>query len=237
MQTVFFYFDDSGVLNTGSNQSYFIYAGYYFKSHNQKDAAKRKYVALVNKIKAKKGISKCQELKAFGSDNKTKRALFKVLEDERSVSLSVEISKLYEKFRAGEKSEQKRSLQRYKDYVLKMAVKKAIRSLIQSCEINPNEDITINIYIDEQSTATNGLYSLKESIYEELQNGVHNYDYNRFFPPIFLGKVTVCVQYCDSSCNYLIQAADILANRIYSSKNYKKTNLMPKKSHLHLNFP
>jgi len=51
-------------------------------------------------------------------------------------------------------------------------------------------------------------------------NGIKNLDYGSFHPPLFTGTVNIKVKFCDSSNNYLIQASDILANRIHSSFNY-----------------
>ena len=92
-----------------------------------------------------------------------------------------------------------------------------IKRLIADGVLSSDEDITITIYIDEQLTATNGYYDLRDSIMEELRYGIVNFDYGVLHQSIFNATVTVNIEYCDSSKNYLIQASDILANRIWTS--------------------
>ena len=41
--------------------------------------------------------------------------------------------------------------------------------------------------------------------------------YGVFYEPIWKGKLEINVSYCDSKHNYLIQASDILANRLWTS--------------------
>ncbi len=83
--------------------------------------------------------------------------------------------------------------------------------------------------MDEQATATDGFYSLKDSIFEELKKGIVNFDYGKFHEPLFTGKVKVNVSYCNSANNYLIQASDILANRLWTSfiKENKELRKIP----------
>ena len=44
MQTVYFYFDDSGTFHKNEPSGYFLYAGYVFCNVNDRDIAKRKYI-------------------------------------------------------------------------------------------------------------------------------------------------------------------------------------------------
>lgn len=111
----------------------------------------------------------------------------------------------------------KKSIQRYKDYILKRLVKKYIKEQIKKGAIDPNEDIKIVLNIDNQSVATNGVYNLRESIYEELKEGITNFNYGHTFNPILYGDLMVETNYCDSEKDYLVQAADIYANRIWTS--------------------
>lgn len=46
MQTVYFYFDDSGTFHKNEPSGYFLYAGYVFCNVNDRDIAKRKYINL-----------------------------------------------------------------------------------------------------------------------------------------------------------------------------------------------
>jgi len=130
-----------------------------------------------------------------------------------------------------------KSICRYKDYILKRTIKAKIKNLIDKGIISRTEDICISIYIDEQLTATDGIYGLRETIKEELQYGIKNYNYDTFYPPLFAAQVDVQVEYCESKSNYMIQACDILANRIFASYKYDKPDLRKIPNHNHLTYP
>ena len=103
--------------------------------------------------------------------------------------------------------------------------------------LSKNEDITISIYIDEQLTATNGYYDLRDSIKEELKHGIINFNYGISYPNVFDANVEVIIHYCDSSTNYMIQASDILANRIWTSYRINNRKLRMKDNQTILTFP
>ncbi|WP_029546178.1 DUF3800 domain-containing protein [Selenomonas sp. AB3002] len=230
MQEVYFFFDDSGVLHKNNKTGIFVYAGYVFESRLDLDNAKRKYKALVNEIRA--ALGRTDEIKAFGLSNNHKRALYNVLRNEESLSVVVNINKVYTSILSSSKS-----ICRYKDYIMKRAIKSKIRDLIDKQILDSQQDITIRISVDEQLTSTDGIYGLKETVKEELQNGIANYDYGTFHEPLFSSNVHVDVRYCESKSNYMIQACDILANRIYTSYRDKNPNLRNIPNHKNLTFP
>ena len=229
-QEVIFFFDDSGVLHKNEPSGYFIYAGYVFTERNTLESAKRKYINANKKLK--KALGRTDELKAANLDAKHKRSLFNSVREYDSVAVVVDISRVYDHILAD-----KKSICRYKDYVLKRCVKNKLKRLIADGIISKDEEIKISIYIDEQLTATNGYYDLRDSIMEELQYGIANFDYGIRHPHLFDANVIVNIQYCDSSSNYLIQASDILANRIWTSYRTKNRNLRQIDHHMTLTFP
>lgn len=230
-QTVYFFFDDSGVLHPNEESGYFVYGGYVFISREELDSAKRKYINANKKLR--ETLGRADELKAAGLSVNHKRTLYMSIREYESVSCSVEIGRVYTSITKG-----KKSICRYKDYVLKRCIKGKIQELIRKGKIRSDEDIKIEVNIDEQLTATNGYYSLRDSIYEELKHGITNFDYGAFHKPVFEGEVDVVVRYCESKSNYLIQASDILANRIWSSFRIPKPELLATiPNHLHLTFP
>lgn len=230
IQEIFFYFDDSGVLHKNDKSGYFVYGGYSFFDKFAKEEAKRRYRVLNCKIKTSLGVQ--TELKACNLEHKHKRALYNIMRYEESVAGVVDISKVYDSILC-----EKKSIHRYKDYVLKRAIKTKLRDLIRYRKIDPNLDTTLRIYVDEQATATNGYYDLRSSVYEELKTGISNFNYNHTFQPIFFGNLVVEVQFCDSKCNYLIQASDILANRIWNAHVWKKEEMKIKDNHTYLLLP
>lgn len=171
-------------------------------------------------------------MKAAVLTAKHKRSLFNSVRAYESVSAAVDLSKIYDHI-----LDNKKSRCRYKDYILKLCVKRKLEELISRGIIRKDDDITIEICIDEQLTATNGYYSLEDSIWEELKHGIANWDYGIVHKNVFDKDVTVHIHYCDSSKYYLIQAADILANRIWTSYRVNNVNLRKINNHIALTFP
>ncbi|MDR2006666.1 MAG: DUF3800 domain-containing protein [Acidaminococcales bacterium] len=230
-QKLYCFVDDSGTLHRNEKSGYFVYAGYVFKSKEEMYDAKRKY------INAHKKISKCilpkGEMKACILSNTHKRALYKILEKYETFSVGIHIVHVY-----GSILDNKKAICRYKDYVLKRIIKAKIFDLIRKQIISQDADTYITIYIDEQLTSTNGFYSFKESVLEEFRHGIINYNYGSVHPPVFRCKLNIDVHYCDSKSNYLIQASDILANKIwhfYCSGN--KQNIYSMQKHKALTLP
>ena len=113
MQTVYFYFDDSGTFHKNEPSGYFLYAGYVFCNVNDRDIAKRKYINANKKIRQATG--KTGELKASVLEAKYKRALFNSTRSYESVSAAVNLSRIYDHI-----LEKKKSRCRYKDYILSL---------------------------------------------------------------------------------------------------------------------
>lgn len=227
---VYFFFDDSGVLHKNEPSGFFVYAGYIFTSRKELDDAKRKYINANKKLKASRGI--CGELKASMLGPSQKRSLFNSIKEYESISAAVDISRVYDYILSDKKSRC-----RYKDYVLKICVKRKLNDLIARGILSHNDDVSILIYIDEQLTATNGYYDLRDSIMEELRHGIANFNYGVRHAALFTGDVRVSIEYCDSKNNYLIQASDIIANRIWTSYRVCNPKLREIPNHMALTFP
>lgn len=228
MKKISIFIDDSGVFH--SNHNYFVYAGFCFISDEDKISAKKRYRSLNTRIKRAKDIE--GELKASNIEKKHKNALFKVLKNEISFSVSVNLSSVQESIMTNKKSRQ-----RFKDYALKRVVKNLFKKLIEQGVISKNDDIELFVNIDQQGFATNGLYGLGDGILEELKYGITNFNYGTFYPPILDGKFIVHTKSCVSENDYLIQAADILANRIWSSYEKQLIELRRIPNHTFLDLP
>lgn len=228
MQQIYIYIDDSGIFH--KKHDYFVYAGYAFTDKNEKEVAKRQYRTLSKKIA--KSLGRDDELKSYGLGNNHKRALYNVMRKHESLSVCVNLNRIYDQI-----MQDKKSIHRFKDYALKRVIKGKVQELIGKQLIDPNEDISICVFVDEQMTATDGYYDLSQSIKEELEKGVSNFDYSVFHKPVFSKKVLVDVQFCDSSNNYLIQASDILANRHFISYVKNLPLLRQKDAHHLLHLP
>lgn len=229
-KTIYFFFDDSGVLSKNEPSKHFVYAGYVFQSREDLDVAKRKYIHANKMLRRAYGLE--GELKAAILDAPQKRSLFNSTRAYESLSVEVDISRVYDYI-----LNSKKSICRYKDYVLKRCVKSKLQDFIRRGILSRADDVCIRIYIDEQLTATNGYYDLRDSISEELQYGIINFDYGVTHQNVFTGKVAVEIKYCDSKTNYLIQASDILANRIWTSYRVGNAALRNIPNHTALTFP
>lgn len=227
---IYFFFDDSGVLHKNERSGFFVYAGYVFSNRDDMDSARRKYIHANKEIKKRTGMS--GELKAAYLEAKHKRSLFNSVRGYDSLSAAVNIKKVYDYILA-----EKKSICRYKDYILKMCIKSKLLELIDRKILSCSDSVDIWVYIDEQLTATNGYYDLRDSIREELQHGIANWDYGVVRPNVFDGNVRVFIHYCESKNNYLIQASDIIANRIWTSYRTDKPGLREIPNHKGLTFP
>ena len=214
-QTITFFFDDSGVLHKNEQSGYFVYAGFVFVDRATQNDARRKYIHANKELK--KSLGRKNELKAAGLKPKHKRALLNPLKEYEKIAVVVDIAEVYEHI-----IQNKKARCRFKDYALKRCVKRKIRELINSGKLNKDAPLRIRLYIDEQLTGTDGYYDLRDSISEELEHGVVGFDYSRRIAKTINAKVQVEITYCDSAKNYLIQASDILANRIWTS--YRTNN-------------
>lgn len=217
-QIINVFLDDSGVFVTGQDR-YFVYAGYVFIGIESRNDANREYRTLSDNIR--KELNHIGELKAKHlKGTKHKRALVKVLKNYESMACVISLPTIKKSITSN-----KLSIHRYKDFALKIAIKRKLETLINTGHVDPSKNTELNIFIDEQHTSTDGFYSLSESIREEFVNGIRNLDYGSFHPPLFTGEVAIKVKFCDSSGNYLIQASDILANRMHTSFNYENPEL------------
>lgn len=111
--------------------------------------------------------------------------------------------------------ESKKTKQRYLDYVYKISVKRAFEQLILNKQIIPNEIENIYFFVDEHTTATNGRYELREGIEQELKHGTHNFEYNTYYPPIFLNVRSIDMKFCNSEAHYLLEPLTLLQTEYF----------------------
>lgn len=206
---IFVYSDESGVLDKAHNDV-FVFGGLVFLSKEEKDVAARKYSAAERTVRRSGQYGKDVEIKASTISASEKRKLYRSLNAYYKFGVVVNQSRVLDSIMADKKSKQ-----RYLDYVFKIGVKRLLEELIKRGIIVPNEVENIHFYIDEHATSTNGLYELRESLEEEFKRGMHSRNFARFFPPLFPEVQTVDLNFCNSATVRLVRAADIIANRIF----------------------
>jgi hypothetical protein len=232
-QIISIYLDDSGVFTVGDKSKFFVYGGYSFTNDKDRLTAKNIYRKRVLQIKSKMKLGADKELKAASLGPKQKRSLFEILKNYSSIDCAINLDNIYPSI-----LENKLSVHRYKDYALKRLIKAEIERLASAGSIDPFQPAALRVYIDQQHTSTDGYYTLSESVSEELNHGIHNFEYGVFHAPIFKAPVSVNIQFCDSKHHYLIQASDILANRAFTAYNFNLPHLMQNiPHHNHLDLP
>ena len=206
---IFVYSDESGVFDVAHNDI-FVLGGLILLGKDSKDACSRKYAHAEKVLRNNKNADPDFELKATRLENSEKSELFRSLNKVYKFGVVIKQKNLHSKI-----FEHKKTKQRYLDYAFKIALKRALKSLIESDVLDVNNVEAIHIYVDEHTTATDGRYELRESIEQEFKFGVFNFNYGTYYPPIFPGVKSIDLKYCDSASVRLVRAADIVANRLY----------------------
>lgn len=206
---IYVYSDESGVFDVAHNK-YYVFGGVMFLSKEEKDACTNKYLAAERCVKQTASMSSADEAKASVLSNKNKGKLFRSLNQQIRFGVIVDQTRVLPRIFVSKKDKQ-----RYLDYVYKIAVKRCFERLIIERRIIPSEVDKLHFYVDEHTTATNGLYELREGLEHEFKNGTYSPKWDCFYPPIFPKLQSVTVDFCNSSARPLVRAADIVANKIY----------------------
>lgn len=206
---IYVYSDESGVFDRVHNE-YFVFGGIVFLNAEEKEKRTRMYLSVEKQVRRSEKIEADKEVKATSITNKSKASLFRSLNNVYKFGAVIDQKRILPEI-----FENKKSKQRYLDYAYKISIKRFFQNLIIEGVINPQEVDNIHFYIDEHTTATNGIYELKESLEEEFKHGTFNFRYDCFYPPIFPNLKSLTVNFCNSSSKTLVRAADIVANRLF----------------------
>lgn len=216
---LFIYSDESGVFDSKHNE-FFVFGGLICFGKEQKEAISRNY-SHIEKVLRKNRYQKCgiKEIKASNITNTEKGKLYRGIHNVYKFSVIVRLKDLDQKV-----FDNKKHKQRYMDFAYKMVLKKCLKSLINEGIIEPKIIENIYVCVDEHTTATDGIYELKESLLREFKIGTFNPNFQHYFEPIFPDLKSLEVQFCNSSKKLLIRAADIISNHSYhkaiSEKGY-----------------
>ena len=219
---VFIYGDESGVFDKVHNDV-FVFGGLVFLSKGDRDRESRKFLHAERCLAPSYGDSIPDgELKAARLKPKHKASLFRSTNGCHRYAFIIDQQSVLDEI-----FQEKKSKQRYLDYVYKVGLKKVLARLIHGGLLD--SDAVDNIYIrfDEHTTATNGRYELREGIEAEFKFGTTNYRYNLFHQPIFPGMSGgVCLDFRDSRSDTLIRASDIIANQVWYHEVSGKAHVM-----------
>ena len=214
---IYVYSDESGVFDKIHNE-YFVFGGLILLGNDDKEKWSRIYSSVEKVLRTNKGVDKDYELKATQVTNKEKANLFRSLNNCYKFAIVVEQSKLLDELFLSKKDKQK-----FLDYAYNIAVKDAFQNLINKKLVNPDEVERLYFYVDEHTTATNGIYELNDLLEQVYKRGTYNFDYSVYYEPIFKNIKDVNLEFCNSASKLLIRAADIVANRVYylAKNDYK----------------
>lgn len=218
---IYVYSDESGVFDKEHNDVY-VFGGVILLGKEAKDICGRKYLHVENTLRNR--YKDTEELKANILSNRDKGKMYRSLNQEYKFAAIVDEKRINENIFA-----EKKSKQRYLDYVYKLALKNALNQMMDFNIFSKGDVERIIVNYDEHTTATNGRYELREALLQELKIGTFNYDYQCFFPPLLDTLLDVQTNICDSKNVTLVRAADIIANCVYHSA-LKDFNFRPKNS-------
>lgn len=206
---IFIYSDESGVFDKQHNDL-FVFGGVILLSKSEKDICARKYVTAEKVIRTKENFKAEDEVKATTVTNSDKGKLYRSLNHIEKFGVIINEKQVLNNIFGAKKSKQ-----RYLDYAYKIAIKRKFENLISRGLIEPNKVTALRFYVDEHTTATDGRYELKEALEQEFKMGTYNWNYSKFFPPLFKKLETVELQFCNSTTVTLVRSADIVANKLY----------------------
>lgn len=206
---IYVYSDESGTFDKAHN-TYFVFGGIILLGKDEREACARKYSHVEKVARTIECIPQAGEVKATTVSNKCKGKLYRSLNQYEKFGVIIYQPCVLDRIFHGKKDKQ-----RYLDYAYKIAVKRKFQNLIASGTIDPSKVDHLHFYVDEHTTATNGCYELREGLEQEFKNGTYNWQYQKFYKPIFPKVQGVDLQFCNSSSVILVRAADIIANKIY----------------------
>ena len=199
------YSDESGVFDK-IHKDYFVYVGIAVIGQDTTSILAREYLAAEKNLRKANKYKELPELKASLLDNSDKRKLYRIIDNQYKFIVLINLKKLQD-----ELFETRHSQQRYLDYAYKRGLKYLLLKMGRNGAINLSEEFEIRCYLDERNHASNGKYTLRDSILTEFKTGmyVHGFD----IKPIARKLVNVTTAYCNSEITTLVRASDILANR------------------------
>ena len=134
------YSDESGVFDVVHNR-YYVYGGLILLSSKERENLQRKYLSIEKLVKQSEGLSNDQEAKASVLTNANKARLFRLLNHTELFGGVVEQGRVLERIFLDKKSKQ-----RYLDYVYKISLKRKFQAMIRTGRLDPNDVTSLQIY-------------------------------------------------------------------------------------------
>lgn len=243
VKKVYFFLDDSGVLDYPENSDYFCYCGYMVVGNKIKNRLITNYANISSEIREKYHVSEVKGciFDKFNNheDFREQMRLYKVMLRDGCYVLLGDV--INGKLKSKDVFTNKHSKVRYKNYILKRLIKEGLIRALEDGLINKDDSISITILIDEEQRSTNGIYNLKEGISSEIFDGTSNFQYNTFYPPIISKNKNseIHLTYCDSKNCIPVQTADIISNLFlfFLQNGYNISYLTKRRNTIYMSFP
>lgn len=232
-EDLYIFIDDSGKFD--KNNTFFIYGCVYFYGLKEKDKASRLC------LKIKKDF--------FCSNNEMKFSKIVGTDGKPDRKKRLKIAKKFGRFNTccshvsiphieRVDLDNFESRCRYKDYMIKRMVVKIVESLVHNDQIDPDLQLNIRLFIDQQENRSNGKYDLEQSISRELTGQINRKTFlgMRKSNEILKMEPKIKLKFCKSHNHILIQAADIVAGYTRLSK-LENSNLSMLKNNLSIKLP
>lgn len=211
---VFLYSDESGVLDPVHHEFY-TFGGLVFFSKADCETCARKYIAAERNVRKSENIAPDKEVKASGIRPGNKRKLFAVASAGETFGAVISQRKIDEEALF----ENKKTKQRYLDWVYTRTVVQKFRDMIARGVLNPRYVDAVTFEVDEHTTATDGRYELSELLEIELRAGSWDFESFTRRDPILPYVRSVQLRYYNSASKTLVRAADIVSNHLYYCAN------------------
>lgn len=201
----YLFLDDSGQLHKNYPLGrHFVYGGLLIKE-SEYHKINQNYKKTIKNIKKEKGIR--GELKTSQMDIPTRRRLLKKISKYQCVLVfvTVDVSKLIRI-----NFDNKKDVVRFKNHIIRRLIEKLINlnMIPKQCEL-------IEVNIDNQNIAHSSIDSLEDHLYNYFNEDNYYFIHKQYDTTSF--KSDFKVNYRDSASNYMIQAADLLANTEFNA--------------------
>ena len=204
---IYIYSDESGVFDKEHYQ-FFIFGGLIIADNENKEIWARKYTAAEKSVNSDNKYQG-RELKGSTLSVKDKNKMFRSLNNCWKFATIIEMDKLHTEIFSSKKQKQ-----RYLDFAFKKTIELALNDLLKEGKLRDEDVNKMYFFCDEHSTATNGVYELRQSLEETFKIGDFNDDFTQFTKPVLNYVDDVNVEFCNSKTKTLVRAADIVANHI-----------------------
>lgn len=184
------YSDESGVFD--KNNKHFVFGVLLFSNSNTYQSCMRNFINLESLLKNKHQIN--NELKGSMLNYEEKKRLVKMINKYAHILIiRIKIDEIKQEI-----LNDKKTRQRYLDYAFKIGLKKHLLYLNKKQQLDLKTIDNIMIFQDQHTTATNGIYELRESILQEFKYGSFNYSWDTYFEPITSNLKNIFLKFCDS---------------------------------------